>query len=189
MARVTYGLTQAVNNAHASVMCKNFETEVGFLDAVREKAEKRIEQISIRQRARHSRPGRSQGRGRAKVRERRRGGRDGPVHHQPRGTGRDGAVHQQKAGTRGPVGPGVNHQRGGANAAPLFSGVTTMTIHEFIKKYGTDSFELIVRQAVTSAGIHGKPNTNTAKILEEALADLHEALIFESITEAGPGAR
>lgn len=42
---ITYGLTQAIGDAHASIARKNFETDAAFLAAVTEKVEKRMEQI------------------------------------------------------------------------------------------------------------------------------------------------
>jgi hypothetical protein len=42
---LTYGATQAVNDAAASIVRKNFETDVAFADAVAEKTQKRIDQI------------------------------------------------------------------------------------------------------------------------------------------------
>ena len=42
---ITYGLTQSVNDAAASIARKNFETDEAFLAAVREKTDKRIEQV------------------------------------------------------------------------------------------------------------------------------------------------
>lgn len=42
---ITYGLTQAVNDAHAGVARKNFATDQEFLTEVRAKATKRIEQV------------------------------------------------------------------------------------------------------------------------------------------------
>jgi hypothetical protein len=42
---LVYGLTQSVNDAAASIVRKNFETDEAFLDAVREKTDKRIAQI------------------------------------------------------------------------------------------------------------------------------------------------
>lgn len=43
---ITYGLTQALNDAHASVMRKNFDSDQAFLAAVEEKVAKRHEQIT-----------------------------------------------------------------------------------------------------------------------------------------------
>ena len=40
-----YGATQSINDAHAAVARKNFETEELFLNTVREKATKRFAQI------------------------------------------------------------------------------------------------------------------------------------------------
>lgn len=42
---ITYGLTQAVNDAHASVMRKNFDSDSAFIEAVEAKVLKRLEQI------------------------------------------------------------------------------------------------------------------------------------------------
>jgi hypothetical protein len=42
---LTYGLTQAINDAAASIVRKNFETDEAFVAAVREKCDKRIEQV------------------------------------------------------------------------------------------------------------------------------------------------
>lgn len=40
-----YGLTQSINDSHASIARKNFETEAKFLEAVADRVRKRIEQI------------------------------------------------------------------------------------------------------------------------------------------------
>jgi hypothetical protein len=42
---ITYGLTQSFNDAHAAIARKNFETDAAFFAAVREKANKRIDQV------------------------------------------------------------------------------------------------------------------------------------------------
>jgi hypothetical protein len=42
---MTYGLTQAIGDAHASIARKNFESDEKFLAAVTEKVEKRVAQI------------------------------------------------------------------------------------------------------------------------------------------------
>jgi hypothetical protein len=42
---LTYGATQAVNDAAASIVRKNFETDEAFAKAVAEKVQKRIDQI------------------------------------------------------------------------------------------------------------------------------------------------
>ena len=42
---VTYGLTQALNDVHASVKRKEFETDAEFIEAVQKKVDKRLEQI------------------------------------------------------------------------------------------------------------------------------------------------
>jgi hypothetical protein len=42
---LTYGLTQSINDAAASIVRKNFSDESLFLEAVREKCDKRLDQI------------------------------------------------------------------------------------------------------------------------------------------------
>jgi hypothetical protein len=42
---LAYGATQAVNDAAASVVRKNFDTDEAFEEAVREKTQKRVDQI------------------------------------------------------------------------------------------------------------------------------------------------
>jgi hypothetical protein len=45
MYALTYGLTQSINDAAASIVRKNFSDESLFLEAVREKCDKRLDQI------------------------------------------------------------------------------------------------------------------------------------------------
>jgi hypothetical protein len=40
-----YGATQSINDCHASVIRKNFETDTAFVDAVMEKVDERVNQI------------------------------------------------------------------------------------------------------------------------------------------------
>jgi hypothetical protein len=40
-----YGATQSINDCHASVIRKNFETDTAFADAVMEKVNERVNQI------------------------------------------------------------------------------------------------------------------------------------------------